>query len=170
MVHRRRPVFLPTGAGQSKAVPTGNIRFLERGSWFPDSRRVLLAGREPNHRVRTYIAALDGGMPQPLTPEGLVGVLLSPAGDTVLVRVQTGNWLLFRIGDGTTLPVKGLGLDLAPVAWSSSPDILYARGGEMPARIHRVNLRSGTSEVWRDLMPVDPAGGRSTQDAPIDLG
>jgi eukaryotic-like serine/threonine-protein kinase len=159
----QRLVFLPTGVGETKTIPAGNIRFLERGSWFPDNRRVLLVGRELNRAVRTYVGELNGGIPKPLTPEGISGVLLSPGGDVVLVRDDWGNWMLFRIGDGSVVPAKGIEPGVVPVAWSNTPNVIYLRSRNIPAHLERVDLRTGSHEPWRELMPADPSGAMAIQ-------
>ncbi len=56
-------------------------------------------------------------------------------------------------------PLSGL----APVGWSDLPKVVYARGGDIPAWIYRVNLESGKREQWRRLMPVDSAGAMAIQ-------
>jgi hypothetical protein len=158
----QHPVFLPAGVGSARDIAAGGIRFQERGSWLPDSRRVLLVGRAADRPPRTYIVPLDGGAPQPLTPEGATGVLLSPDGGRLLVRNDAGKWMIFRMEDGGMTPVQGLS-GLGPVGWSETANVVYARGGDMPARIYRVNLQSGAREEWRRLMPLDPAGAMAIQ-------
>jgi hypothetical protein len=157
----QHPVLLPVGAGSARDINRDGVRFLERGSWLPDSRRVLLVGRAADRPARTYIARLDGGTPEPLTPEGIVGVLLSPDGNRLLVN-RDGNWMIFRMDNATMAPADALS-GLNPVAWSDTANVVYARSGDMPARIYRVNLQSGKREEWRRLMPVDAAGAMAIQ-------
>lgn len=158
----QHPVLLPAGAGSARDIAPGGVRFLERGSWLPDSRRFLLVGRAADRPPRTYIARLDGGSPEPLTPEGIRGVLLSPDGGQLLVRSEAGNWMAFQMGNGKMTPVAGLS-GLNPVGWSDTGDVVYARGGDIPARIYRVNVQSGKREEWRRLTPADAAGAMAIQ-------
>ena len=158
----QRPVFLPTGAGEVKPIVSGNIHFLESGDWFPDSRRVLLLGRESNHPVRTYVVELSDGTATPLTPEGIRGVKVSLDGKRVLVRDRSRDWFIFHVDSGSMDRVNGAeGLDL--VDWSSTPDVVYARSGDIPAQLYRLNLSTGKREPWRELKPADPAGAKSIQ-------
>ncbi len=158
----QHPVLLPVGAGSARDVTGDGIRFVERGSWLPDSRRFLLMGRAGDRPLRTYIARLDGGAPEPLTPEGVRGLVLSPDGGRLLVRSEAGKWMVFQMGTGRMTPAEGLS-GLNPVAWSETADVVYARGGDIPARIYRVNLQSGKRNEWRQLMPVDAAGAMAIQ-------
>jgi eukaryotic-like serine/threonine-protein kinase len=158
----QRPVFLPTGAGEAKPVVSGDIRFLESGEWFPDGRQVLLVGRESNHPARSYTVRLADGAAVPLTPEGIRGVKISPDGKRVLVRDRTGQWSIFHVDDKTMSKVNGAeGVDL--VDWSSTPDVVYARAGDIPAQLYRLNINTGKREAWRELKPADPAGAKSIQ-------
>jgi len=61
--------LLPTGVGQERKVPTGNV-IPNTGQFFPDSKRGLFSGHEPGHASRVYVKNLDGGRPRPITPEG----------------------------------------------------------------------------------------------------
>jgi hypothetical protein len=85
-----------------------------------------------------------------LTPEGISGVLLSPDGGRLLARSDAGNWTVFPMGGGTPTPAEGLS-ELSPVGWTETANVVYARGGDIPARIYRVNLQTGKREEWRRL-------------------
>lgn len=158
----QHPVVLPTGAGSARDIVRDGVRFVERGAWLPDSRRVLLVGRAGDRPARTYLASLDGGAPEPLTPEGITGVLLSPDGERLLVRSGAGSWMLFAMRDGKMTPAEGLA-SLSPVAWSDTANVVYARGGEIPAQLYRVNLATGKREEWRRLKPADAAGAMAVE-------
>jgi eukaryotic-like serine/threonine-protein kinase len=158
----QHPVLLPTGAGSARDLAADGVRFVERGSWLPDSRRVLLVGRAGDRPPRTYVARVDGGAPEPLTPEGVTGVLVSPDGSRLLVRRQAANWMVFQMADGKMTAAEGLS-GLSPIVWSDAANVVYARAGDIPARIYRVNLESGKREEWRQLKPADPAGAMAIQ-------
>jgi Tol biopolymer transport system component len=125
--------LLPTGAGNARDIAAAGIQFLERGSWLPDSKRVLVVGRAADRPARTYLVRVDGGAPEPVTPEGVTGVLLSPNGERLLVRGAGGNWMVFQMADGNMTPAEGLS-GLGPVGWSDTVNVVYARGGDIPAR------------------------------------
>ena len=46
-----------------------------------------------------------------------------------------------------------------PLRFSSDGRSLFLwKRGEVPARVTRLDLESGKREVWKDLLPADPAG------------
>jgi hypothetical protein len=51
--------------------------------------------------------------------------------------------------------VRGDTAGTRPVAWSVDGKSLYLRRGNT---IELANLKTGKSEVWKDLMPADPGG------------
>jgi hypothetical protein len=46
-------VLLPTGVGQQRAVPTGNV--IPAGGQFLDSKQLVFGGNEPGHASRVYV-------------------------------------------------------------------------------------------------------------------
>src|SRR5947209_7089558 len=61
--------LLPTGVGQQRMLPTGNV-IPQFGQFFPDSKSVLFVGHEPGHASRVYVMELNSGQPRAITPEG----------------------------------------------------------------------------------------------------
>jgi hypothetical protein len=41
--------------------------------------------------------------------------------------------------------------------------VVYARAGDIPAQLYRLNINTGKREAWRELKPADPAGAKSIQ-------
>src|SRR5258708_7648621 len=84
-------ILLPTGVGQQRALPTGNV-IPNYGQFISDSKRLLFDGHEPGHASRVYIMSLDGGQPRALTPEGfsLRSRSLSPDGKRVAILASDG--------------------------------------------------------------------------------
>ena len=93
--------LLPTGVGQERKVPTGNV-IPNTGQFFPDSKRGLFSGHEPGHASRVYVKNLDGGQPRPITPKGF---RLGPYTHSVS---PDGKRIASITGDGIALlPVDG---------------------------------------------------------------
>jgi dipeptidyl aminopeptidase/acylaminoacyl peptidase len=65
-----RLVLLPTGAGQEKILSTGPVQ-AETVIWFPDGKRLLFSGDEPNQQPRTYLIDLAAEKFQAVTPPGM---------------------------------------------------------------------------------------------------
>ena len=65
-----RCLLLPTGPGESRPLPTGDLE-CEYASWFPDGSRLLVVGKEQGRPFRLFVQDLDGRQRRAITPEGL---------------------------------------------------------------------------------------------------
>lgn len=46
-----------------------------------------------------------------------------------------------------------------PVAWAAGGrELLVRREAELPAKVYRVDVATGRRELWKELVPNDPAG------------
>jgi dipeptidyl aminopeptidase/acylaminoacyl peptidase len=160
---RDRLVLLPTGVGEPKPLPANGLNNL-LASWFPDGRRILLLGNEPDRGARLFVTDSEGAAPRPITPEGVrsFGFGVSPDGRSVTAVGADGVVLLYDVdpsGGAAPRPVPGLAPGEVPLRWGSDGEALYvARRDEIPVRIQRLDLRTGRKEPWRTIAPSDPAG------------
>ncbi|MFH1177004.1 MAG: protein kinase [Acidobacteriota bacterium] len=161
-----RIVLLPTGAGESRTIEPGGLS-VEWAAWFPDGRRILLLASHWGSRRRLWTLGVDAGSPQPITPDGVdagmrAGVCISPDGKTVAAHGPGDKAWLYPVEGGQPSLLPGITGD--DVCLRYSVDGLYlfvaSRSG-LATRLLRVELATGRREVWRDLVPVDPAGIRS---------
>jgi Tol biopolymer transport system component len=79
-------MIYPTGAGESRRLPSGPIVQYSSGRWFPDGRRVIVCGSEAGRSDRCYVQDVNGGAPSAVTPDDTHGGFVSPDGAAVLVR------------------------------------------------------------------------------------
>ena len=93
-----RLTLFPMGPGESKTVALGSVRFDASVSaqWMPDGQRIIFAGVEPGHRIRSSIVPVADGTPTAITPEGMVGTLASPDGQLLVVAAD-GHPTLFDV-------------------------------------------------------------------------
>jgi hypothetical protein len=62
-------------------------------------------------------------------------------------------------GRGRAVPVATSQKGEVPIQWSPDGSMLYVhQPSALPARIYRINLASGTRELWKQFTPTDPAG------------
>ncbi len=152
--------LLPTGPGEAKALPRGIINH-SAAVWFPDGAKFLFSGAEPGKGARLYIEDVQGGNPQPITPEG-VNVLyfaLSRDGKTVAAAAADEKSYLFPIAGGPARLISGMAPGEVPIVWGASGNTLFVyRPGELPAKVYRLDLTTGQRKAWHELMPPDPAG------------
>jgi serine/threonine protein kinase len=156
-------ILLPTGTGEHREITTAGIGPEQAATWFADSKRFLFAGSEPGHDLRLYVQALEGGKPRAIGPEGITAALpgfaISPDGRLVAAVGHDHKGLLIPVDGGETRPLAGLEGGEFPLRFSADGRSIYAwKRGDVPARVTRVDLQTGKREVWKDLLPADPAG------------
>ena len=152
-------MLLPTRTGDVRHLPRGQIiEYLDWATWSPDGRRVFFAGREAPDIRRTYVQDVDGGDPRPVTPDGFVGLLLSPDGRTVAAVDRYGEYYLSSLeGNVDPRPVAGYRDGDALLQWSADGRFLFVReAGNLVLRIHRLDLSTGVRQFWKELVPPDP--------------
>jgi Tol biopolymer transport system component len=153
-------VLLPTGPGEPKRLAGDQISH----NWvrfFPDGRRVLFSGNEAGRGTRLWVQDLAGGPPRPVSPEGVRGypLVVSPDGRFVSTTGPDRRPWLYPVQGGQPVAVEGLAAGEALTQWSPDGQFLYARDiSSLPARIFRVERATGRRELWKELMPSDPAG------------
>ena len=153
-------VLLPTKAGDSKRVTHDSINHAW-ARWFPDGKRILFSGNEPEHGVRLYVQDVDNGQPKAISPEGVhaTAFAVSPDGQSIAAIGPDQLGYLYRAAGGEAQPIRGLKAGEQPIAWAQDGHSLYIyRPGELPARIYRLDLATGQKTLLKQLMPNDPAG------------
>ncbi|HKF45268.1 MAG TPA: protein kinase [Thermoanaerobaculia bacterium] len=170
-----RAVLLPTGAGEARIWPSGAIQFRDAGAFFPDGTRVLLAGAEPGHSSRLYILDVAGGLPRPITPEGVSHVPpgegsgvafgwnpISPDGALIASRDADGRWFLYP-ADGSGVsprPVSGIGSHEAILRWAVDGKSVFVRRKDPTNAVFRLDLSSGRKTPWREFLPAGLGSGQ----------
>jgi Tol biopolymer transport system component len=63
--------LLPIGAGQPRMIAVAGLEHITNGSahFLADGKRITVNGNETGRGERCYLVDLDGGKPQPITPE-----------------------------------------------------------------------------------------------------
>ena len=143
-------------SGDCRAVAIAE--YLDWAAWSPDGRRIYFAGRDASDVRRTYVQDIDGGEPRPVTPDGFVGLLLSPDGRTLATVDRYGEYYLCPLdGNAEPQPVTGLSGRRCLLQWSADGRSLFIReAGNLVLRIHRLDLATGVREFWKELVPPDP--------------
>ncbi len=154
-------VLLPTGPGESRVLERGPVRDFDTLRWLPDGKHIFFAGAEPGRGFRVYVQDTSSGPPRPISPEGIGSgsPFASPDGKFVAARGLGRAPGLYPVNGGEPLPISGIRQDEAIVGWSADSRFIYVvRGGDYPARIHRLELASGRRQLWKEIAPQDGAG------------
>ena len=156
-------LLLPTGTGSPKKIALESISPEQSAAWMPDSRHIVFAGSEKGHDLRLWIQGIDEARPRAITPEGILtaipGFAISPDGKFVAAIASHHQAELFPIDGSAPRPLPTVQPGEFPVRFSGDGKSLYVwKRGEVPAPITRIDVASGRRELWKNLIPVDPAG------------
>jgi Tol biopolymer transport system component len=141
-------------------LPGGGILRHHWASFFPDGRRILLAGEEKEKPPRSYVQDVSGGAPRPFADEGFRATLVSPDGREIAGTTLEGLQLIYR-ADGAGRPrfIEGTESGDFLVQWSGDGKTIFVRGSEeQPLTLYRIDLATGRRERWKELAPPDPTG------------
>ncbi|MGZ6972167.1 MAG: TolB family protein, partial [Thermoanaerobaculia bacterium] len=152
--------LIPTGLGEPRLVPRGPIEQYHWARLLPDSKHVVISGNEKGAGVRLFVQAIDDAKPRPITPEGTAYLLPpSPDGSFVPSADSDGNVKLYPLDGGEPQPLPGVERGDEILLWSADGrSILVQRHLTLPVRIDRVDVRTGKSTLWREIMPIDRTG------------
>jgi Tol biopolymer transport system component len=158
-------LVLPTGAGEARTLPRGVVTdYIDWAAWSPDGRRIFFAGQDSDQRKRTYVQDIEGGDPRPVTPDGMVGVLLSPDARRIVTADRYGEYYVCPIDEGEPVPIEGYLDGDVLLQWGADGRALFVReAGNLELKIYKLDLATGSRELWKELSPPDRA-------ALIDIG
>jgi hypothetical protein len=154
--------LLPTGAGEPRPFPKDAIEHSSGpfGAFLPDGKRILFVGHEPGRPSRVFVQDLAGGAAKPITPEGVVARLLSADGRSLVTQTPEGL-ALTPLEGGTSRPIPGVAPGERPLRFTADGRSLFLRTDaqrDLPAQVFRLDVATGRREIWKELMPGDPAG------------
>jgi WD40 repeat protein len=171
-----RLVIYPTGAGETRHLERGSIETYTTAFWFREGNRILISGNEAGKGIRFYVQEI-GGSPQPVTPEGTRDGALSADGKLLLARATQGaegKYFIYQIATGQSSsadpprPVAGLTDGDVLAQWrADGRSALVYRRAEIPYRLERVDLVTGTRTLFKELAPSDRTGLLSMRDVLI---
>jgi serine/threonine protein kinase/Tol biopolymer transport system component len=153
-------VLLPTGAGEQRRLPLGNLECLS-ARWFPDGKRLLVTGKDADSGVRAFTQDLEGRERRALTPEGfeMRGNEISPDGRLVVLMDPGRKLMVFPVDGGDPRPVPAVRPQEVPAGWGADSASLYVVNpqGDLPLRIDRIDLRTGRRTLLKEITPAETA-------------
>jgi eukaryotic-like serine/threonine-protein kinase len=154
-----RLVAMPTGTGTVKPLPGEGLTDFYWARWFRDGGRILIVASDASAIPRSYIQHIETGKLDPIGEPGMLAVLPSPSGRSVLIADPLGAYLLWPLDGGRPVTLKGITTADRPVQWSPDGKFLYLRRADgLTLSIDRYNLGTGERQHWKKLVARDPAG------------
>jgi WD40 repeat protein len=153
-----RLLRLPTGAGDSTALPRGPIDRYYGASWLPDGKSVVFSGSEAGRGRRSYIQDLSGGLPRAISAEGIAGWKLSPDGRFVAALSADQRLFVCPTSGDSGRFVSQLAPYEQILQWATDGRSLYVEVGGIDLRVSRIDLATGIKTPWRTYRLPDPAG------------
>jgi serine/threonine protein kinase/Tol biopolymer transport system component len=158
---RRKLIEVPTGAGETRAISTGDVS-VNVAYFFPDMRHILLLGNAAGSRgMRLWVQDLDGGAPQPISPEGARTRRrgsISPDGKRVAAVGPEGKISIYDVAGGNALSVPGTQDGEEPLQWTADGKGLLVARQEISGRVFLVDLASGQRRLFKSFATPDPIG------------
>ena len=151
--------LLPTGAGDARTLPLGELASVESVLWTHDSQNLLLSAYQGD-QIRIYIQAIDGSAPKPISPADfkIASNVLTPDGRYAVGRSRNNQFLVALTGaEQSNIPGVGRGDQV--VAFSDDSRFAYVQAlDSLPARVDRVEIATGQRSKWRTFQPYNLSG------------
>jgi serine/threonine protein kinase/Tol biopolymer transport system component len=157
--------LFPVGPGEPRRLSPSSLAPVGLADFLSDGKRVIYPAQEAGHFARIWLQDVNGGAPKAISPEGVVGRLVSPDDQWVLVQQKdAGSGDIHRgllsIGEGKVVDIAGLRPTDFPLGWTSDGQLFVAtRDGRRTAlHVEKLNPHTGVRASWRDLATA-PIGG-----------
>jgi len=152
-------VIYPTGPGETRRLPRGDLQTYQSGGWFPDGKSVLVCGNEAGKASRCYAQNVSGGPPRPVTPEATANGAVSPDGLQILCSKPGGTWFVQRARSRVAQAVPGLTTDDRVIRWSADGrSVCVFCPADVPFRLEGLDLASDRRDLIREVAPADRTG------------
>jgi Tol biopolymer transport system component len=149
----------PLGGGPARTLAVNGTLALEQAGWFPDGSRLLLAGSEPGRGIRLYQTGLDGGAPQPLTPEGMgPEAAISPDGKQLAVSDDLGRLWIHPTRGGEPQRLASVAQGTQPLGFSADGlylNLVRFESEGRRARVTRLDLTADKQDLLREISLPD---------------
>lgn len=157
--------LLPVGAGPSRRVPVKGLEMMVWWNWFPDGKRLVVWGNEPDQGMRIFEIAIDGdGTARPVGPEGVKWPLaISPDGKEVVVTGPGERLVIYSLAGGASREVSGSRPGDQALLWSDDGGVYVYQFARLRTAIERIDLATGERAEWQELRPADAAGVMNIQ-------
>jgi hypothetical protein len=158
--------LVPTGAGTRRSIDFEGLAFEPlRAQFSADGRRAVLAVRRPEG-VKGYVVDFQSAQGRALTPPLREWGPTSPDGRYLGAVPVEGEPTAYPVDQGTEFALAGIQGEDRLLAWTRrgllvTPDLSPGKHARPPARIFRVDPRSGARQLFTTLGPGEAPGADS---------
>jgi Tol biopolymer transport system component len=162
--------LLPVGAGEARRLTPPDLSVEVLGAFLSGDKSVVFVGNRTGRPERSWLEDLAGGPPRPITPEGIVGWMVSPDGQWLVTGKGGVNSVsldtLTSLHDGKTRPIAGVGHGESIVGWNSDGQLYVGKlpNASVPSPINSVipvdilNPLTGARRPWHSIA-IPPLAG-----------
>ena len=155
---RRSWILWPAASGSARTLAADGFVRVDNGGWLADGR-IVFSAFDATGRRRLYLQDINGGMPRPISQEGVTLAMKAgtPDGRFAVGRTDDG-YFLFPVEGGSPQRLSLLAKTDTPLQWSDDSRFLFVRRGRIPAEIYRLEIATRRESLWQTLLPRDPDG------------
>jgi hypothetical protein len=148
-------VLLPTGAGESRLIKTGNLQNAF-ARFLPDGKHILVFSEDN----RAYVQALDDNTPRPVTPASInaTSAVFTADAKYVVGQDELHKWALYPIAGGQPVPMPKWTSGDVPINHTMDNQSLFVGNGDLPLNIYRFDFVTGRRQFVRQIRPADATG------------
>lgn len=141
-------MLYPTGAGTARRLDHGEFAGITAASFLGDGSELLVCGNEPKRAVRCYVRPLTNGAFRAFTPDGVLGAVASPDGQSIAAVTVDQRYRQFSVRDGSSQSVPGLTPNDRVLRYSPDGRSVWTmRTNTQPVRVEQVDLKTGARRV-----------------------
>jgi serine/threonine protein kinase/Tol biopolymer transport system component len=149
----------PTGAGESRRLPVGEITTLRIVSWFPDGKHLLLTGAAEGQPLRSYEMDTEGAKPQPVGPADFIGAIVAPNGKRIAGRNGAAEGVVFDRESQKLEVIPGVEPQEEFAEWTEDGRALITYSSTpSSAHIYRIDVATGQRTLLQTIDPAEKAG------------
>ena len=155
---KRRLTELPTGAGESRTISTGDVQ-AQMATYFPDGQKILVLGDAAGENgQRLWVQDLQGGKPRAISPEGIdsrMAGTIAPGGKSVAAVGPEGLITVYPVDGGEAMTVPGSTVGERALEWLPDGKSLLTARVEAPNVVYEVELSTGKRKIFRTIPVPD---------------
>ncbi|MGB0117213.1 MAG: protein kinase [Terriglobales bacterium] len=155
--------IVPVGPGQAHVLHWDGIqpRWAE---WFPDGHRILMRGSQAGRPEAIYLTDVDGSTPKQLSSGDFTWRSVAPDQQS-FIAVVNGTFVNHSVSDASSKAISGIGPQEFPIGWADSKHVFVQTTTATGLTISKVDIESGTRELWQTITPKDATGLRPMRTA-----